>query len=64
MSEEIPSSMKKSLLGILLIFMSPNLFGGPRDAEWKKVEDAANKGLPRTAITNLEPIIAGSSPVP
>src|ERR1043165_9720440 len=30
---------------------------GPRDAQWKKVEEAIQKGLPRTAITNLEPII-------
>src|SRR5215831_4732102 len=33
---------------------------GPRDAQWKKVQDAINQGLPRTAITNLEPIIQGA----
>ena len=33
---------------------------GPRDAEWKKVEEAIQKGLPKTAITNLEPIIQGA----
>src|SRR5204863_7701810 len=33
---------------------------GPRDAEWKKVQDAIQKGLPKTAITNLEPIIQGA----
>lgn len=30
---------------------------GPRDAQWKKVDDAVNKGLPKTAIENLNPII-------
>ncbi len=33
---------------------------GPRDALWKQVDEAVAKGLPRTAITNLEPIIAGA----
>ena len=28
-----------------------------RDSQWKAVEDAIQKGLPKTAITNLEPII-------
>ncbi len=30
---------------------------GPRDAEWKKVNEAVNKGLPKTAIELLQPII-------
>ena len=33
---------------------------GPRDAQWKQVEEAIKKGLPKTAITNLEPIIQGA----
>jgi hypothetical protein len=33
---------------------------GTRDAEWKRVDDAVSKGLPQTAITNLEPIIAAA----
>jgi hypothetical protein len=33
---------------------------GPRDAEWKQVQAAIDKGLPKTAITNLEPIIQGA----
>jgi hypothetical protein len=33
---------------------------GPRDAQWKQVEEAVKKGLPQTAITNLEPIIQGA----
>src|SRR4051812_3860715 len=49
----------RKLLPVLLIalFMSYSVSGGPRDAQWKAVEEAVNKGLPRTAITNLEPII-------
>ena len=30
---------------------------GPRDDQWKKVQDAVKKGLPKTAIENLQPII-------
>ncbi len=37
-----------------------SLQAGPRDAQWKKVQDAIDKGLPQTAITNLEPIIQGA----
>jgi uncharacterized protein YfaS (alpha-2-macroglobulin family) len=33
------------------------LAAGPRDAQWKKVDDAVNKGLPKTAIEQLQPII-------
>ncbi|HTL57172.1 MAG TPA: MG2 domain-containing protein [Candidatus Limnocylindrales bacterium] len=51
--------VKLSLLAILVCF-SGKLLAGPRDAEWKKVEEAINKGLPKTAITNLEPIIQGA----
>jgi uncharacterized protein YfaS (alpha-2-macroglobulin family) len=31
-----------------------------RDAQWKEVNDAVNKGLPKTAIEKLEPIILGA----
>ncbi|MBI5395849.1 MAG: hypothetical protein HZA91_11175, partial [Verrucomicrobia bacterium] len=31
-----------------------------RPAQWKKVDEAINKGLPKTAITELEPIIKGA----
>ena len=31
-----------------------------RDDLWRQVNDAAAKGLPQTALTNLEPIIAGA----
>src|SRR5215831_19067536 len=52
--------MKKSLLTVLITVMFTSLFGGQRDADWKRVRDAINKGLPQTAITNLEPIISGA----
>lgn len=31
-----------------------------REEQWKKVHDAISRGLPQTAITNLEPIIRGA----
>ena len=40
--------------------MAPSLRAGPRDAQWQQVEEAIKKGLPKTAITNLEPIIQGA----
>jgi uncharacterized protein YfaS (alpha-2-macroglobulin family) len=52
--------MRILLSGVLLMFMNLSMFGGPRDAQWKLVEDAIKKGLPQTAITNLEPIITAS----
>jgi uncharacterized protein YfaS (alpha-2-macroglobulin family) len=33
---------------------------GPRDEQWKAVDAAISKGLPQTAITNIEPIIQGA----
>lgn len=34
--------------------------GGPRAAEWAKVDEAVKKGLPKTAIQELEPIISAA----
>src|ERR1035438_2688727 len=49
------------LLGLLLAFMLQTpAVAGPRDAQWKAVQDAVNKGLPQTVITNLDPIIAAA----
>ena len=45
--------------GILLSCRAA-LLAGPRDGQWKKVEEAISHGLPKTAITNLEPIIQAS----
>src|SRR5215467_3208880 len=51
----------KRLLFLLLALLSVfPTFAGPRDAQWKKVDDAVSRGLPKTAITNLDPIIAGA----
>src|SRR5947207_15159335 len=36
------------------------LWGASREADWKKVDEAVQKGLPKTAIEALEPIIAGA----
>ncbi|EKD40259.1 MAG: Alpha-2-macroglobulin protein, partial [uncultured bacterium] len=32
-------------------------FAGPRDDQWQKVQDAINKGLPQTAIKEIELIL-------
>src|ERR1017187_4728126 len=52
--------MKKILLTLALVAMNASLIAGTRDAQWKQVEDAISKGLPKTAITNLDPIIQGA----
>src|SRR2546426_7567934 len=55
--------MNRALAITAFLFLNMSvmpLSAGPRDAQWKKVEDAIAKGLPKTAITNLEPIIAGA----
>jgi hypothetical protein len=45
-------------VGLLtLVLMSASVSGAPRDSQWAKVDDAVNKGLPKTAIEELEPII-------
>jgi len=44
-------------LALVLFVMTLNSRAGTRDEQWKKVDDAVRQGLPRTAITNLEPII-------
>ena len=35
-------------------------FASSRDAQWKDVDDAVSKGLPKTATEKLEPIIQGA----
>ena len=42
------------------LFMSNSSHAASRESQWKQVNDAIAKGLPRTAITNLEPIIRGA----
>ncbi len=52
--------MRSLLCGVLavftLVFVS-RAAAGPRDAQWDKVDDAVRRGLPQTAIEELEPII-------
>ncbi len=49
-------------LGIIaLLTLAAGLTAGPRDAQWKEVEDARHKGLPKTAIEKLEAIIRNST---
>ncbi|MBA4148174.1 MAG: hypothetical protein H0X66_08660 [Verrucomicrobia bacterium] len=51
--------MKRQLTIGLLILLSilTVVVAATRDAQWKKVEEAVNKGLPKSAIEALEPII-------
>src|SRR5215831_223145 len=52
--------MKKNLLLTIFCLVTLPLMAGTRDAQWKKVEEAIQKGLPKSAITNLEPIISAA----
>ena len=45
---------------LVMNFFALATYAGPREAQWKRVEEAIKKGLPQTAITNLEPIIQGA----
>ena len=56
-------SMKRAIcLFALALMVSTHLSlrAAPRDDLWRQVNEAVQKGLPKTAITNLEPIIAGA----
>jgi uncharacterized protein YfaS (alpha-2-macroglobulin family) len=48
---------KCALLLAGVLALPAALPSAPRDTEWKKVEDAVQKGLPKTAIEALDPII-------
>ncbi len=48
------------LLGALFIGLFSLSWAGPRDSQWKQVDEAIQKGLPKTAIEHLEPIIAAA----
>jgi len=55
--------MKISLIAVMLtttFMFAATVPAEPRDAQWRAVEEATNKGLPQTAIAALEPIIAGA----
>jgi hypothetical protein len=44
-------------IGVVVLLAAPTV-PIDRAAQWKKVDEAVNKGLPKTAIQELEPIIA------
>src|SRR3989475_9899609 len=53
----------KRVLGVVLVTMVVNCslsFAASRETQWKEVEEAVKKGLPKTAIEKLEPIIQGA----
>ena len=45
---------------VTFLTVATSILAAPRDAQWKKVEEALRKGLPKTAIEELEPIITGA----
>ena len=53
--------MKRLLAVLALVLAASNsLCAASRDTQWKKVDEAINKGLPKTALEALEPIIQGA----
>jgi len=56
--------MRKRIIGVAGAFVALSLLtwalAGPRDEQWKKVKAAVDKGYPKTAIQELEPIIAAA----
>ncbi len=46
--------------GVGLFIAATSAAQKPRDEQWKKVDEAVNKGLPKTAIEHLNPIIDGA----
>ena len=47
-------------LALVLSLLTISVLAAPRDELWKEVEEATKKGLPKTAIEKLEPIIEGA----
>lgn len=47
-------------LALCFCFVSGLALAGPRDAQWKEVEEAQKKGLPKTAVEKLDPLITGA----
>ncbi len=54
--------MKRVLAVVLLLTLVQRSlsFAASRETQWKEVEDAVNKGLPKTAIEKLDPILQGA----
>src|SRR5215212_8903135 len=50
--------MRAFILGFLVLAISAlNMAGAGHEAQWLRVEDAVKKGLPKTAIQEMDPII-------
>jgi len=49
-----------ALSASMLLACTLSATAGPRDEAWKKVDQAIDKGLPKTAVERLEPIIEGA----
>lgn len=56
----IGSSGILAAVGIAVLIAANPTTPPDRAAQWKKVDEAVNKGLPKTAIQELEPIIAAA----
>ena len=48
------------LLAVGMLVPATGAVGGKWDSQWKQVEDATKRGLPKTAIERLRPIIEGA----
>src|SRR5262249_25804659 len=54
----IASAATLAAIGVVILVVAAKPSDRPdRAAQWKKVDEAVNKGLPKTAIQELEPII-------
>ncbi len=55
--------MKTSTLTLFLALtlLAPAAWADKWDAQWKKVDEAVQKGLPKTAIEQLQPILDGAT---
>ncbi len=49
--------MKRIVCLVIAMATVTAVWGDPRDAQWVKVQQASDKGLPKTAIEHLNPII-------
>jgi len=58
----LPSAAKTRLVlaTLLLGLLAHPLGGKPREAQWKRVNEAAEQALPKTAIERLKPILRGA----
>ena len=48
------------LLVVVVLLQGAQAMAGKWDQQWKQVDEAVNKGLPKTAIERLDPIIQGA----